>query len=239
MTAQTITLNGTGAASFTISAGSLAVGADTLTVSYSGDGNYSAASNTSMVTVTNPPPTPESFTITGTAVTVTPGATTGNTSMITVTATPTCSCSVLLTAAITSSPAAATSGPTGSQIQPVLSFGSTSPVSLMSSNTGMATLTIYTVPPGSTLRASGNNKAPWLPVGGAALACVLLVGIPAKRRRWQRMLGMVLLLAALSAGLLGCTHALSGGTAPGTYTITVTGASGTNTAAGTVTLNVQ
>jgi hypothetical protein len=109
----------------------------------------------------------------------------------------------------------------------------------MSSNTGTATLTIYTVPPGTEIRASVNNKAPWLPFGGAALACVLLFGIPARRRRWQRMLGMVLLLAALTAGVLGCTAPLSGGTAPGTYTITVTGVSGTTTAMGTVTLNVH
>lgn len=238
ITAQTITLNSTGGASFTISAGSLAVGADTLTLSYSGDSNYTVASKTSTITVTNPPAS-ESFTITGTAVTVAPGATTGNSSVITVTATPSCSCSVILTAAITSSPAGATSGPGEAQIQPVLSFGATSPVSLMSSNTGAATLTIYTVPPNSVIRASQDHKAPWLPVGGAALACVLLVGIPARRRRWQRMLGMVLLLAAFSAGMLGCISPLEGGTAPGTYIITVTGVSGTNTATGTVTLNVK
>jgi len=196
------------------------------------------ASKTSTITVTNPPAS-ESFTITGTAVTVAPGATTGNSSVITVTATPSCSCSVILTAAITSSPAGATSGPGEAQIQPVLSFGATSPVSLMSSNTGAATLTIYTVPPNSVIRASQDHKAPWLPVGGAALACVLLVGIPARRRRWQRMLGMVLLLAAFSAGMLGCISPLEGGTAPGTYIITVTGVSGTNTATGTVTLNVK
>jgi hypothetical protein len=238
ITAQTIILNSTGGASFSLSAGSLAVGTDTLTVSYSGDSNYTVVSKSSTVTVTNPTVS-ETFTITGTAVTVAPGATTGNSSVITVTATPSCSCSVILTAAITSSPAGATSGPGEAQIQPVLSFGSTSPVSLMNSNTGTSTLTIYTVPPNSMIRASGDSKAPWLPAGGAALACVLLVGIPAKRRRWQRMLGMVLLLAALSAGLMGCTGPLSAGTAPGTYTITVTGVSGTNTATGTVTLDVQ
>jgi hypothetical protein len=53
------------------------------------------------------------------------------------------------------------------------------------------------------------------------------------------MLGMVLLLAALSAGAVGCINPLSGGTAPGTYTITITGVSGTNTATGTVTLDVK
>ena len=240
ITAQTMTLGSSGGASFTIAAGSLAVGTDTLTVSYSGDSNYTVAGKTSTITVTTPPPPPtEMFTITGTAVSVAAGATAGNNSVITVTATPSCSCSVILTASVTSSPAGATSGPGGAQIQPVLSFGSTSPVSLLSSNTGTATLTIYTVPPGSSIQASVNEKTPWLPMGGAALACMLLVGIPGRRRTWQRMLGMVLLLVALSAGVLGCTAPLSGGTAPGTYTITVTGVSGATTDTGTITLNVQ
>jgi hypothetical protein len=233
ITSQTVTLSSTGGAGFIIPAGALATGSDTLTASYSGDGNYTTASNTSTVTVTvvGPPPA-LSFTITGTAVTVAPGASTGNTSTITVTATPACSCSIALTAEITSSPA-------GAQNPPTLSFGSTTPVSLMTSNKGTATLTIHTGAPGATPQVSGNNNTPWLPAAGAALACVLLMGIPAGRRRGQKMLGLVLLLASLSAGLLGCTSPLKGGTAPGTYTITVTGTSGTSTATGMVTLNVR
>jgi hypothetical protein len=233
ITAQIVTLSSTGGASFTIPAGSLAAGSDTLTANYSGDSNYTTASNTSKVTVTvaSTPP-PASFTITGTAVTVTPGATKGDTSTITVTSTPACNCTVALTAAITSGPAKAQNSPT-------LSFGSTTPVSLMTADTAMAILTIDTVAPGVTPQVSSDNKAPWLPAGGAALACVLLMGVRATRRRGQWMLGLVLLLASLSAGLLGCTNPLEGGTTPGTYTITVTGTSGTTTATGKVTLTVQ
>jgi hypothetical protein len=230
--AQTVTLSGTGGASFAISAGSLATGSDTLTASYSGDSDYTTASNTSKVTVTTVTPPPVSFTITGTAVTVAPGATTGNASTVTVTSTSSCSCSVALTADLTSSPA-------GAQNPPTLSFGSTTPVSLTTANTGTALLAIHTTPPGLAPQVSSNNRASWLPIGGAALACVLLVGFPTGRRSWQRMLGIVLLLVSVATGLLGCTKQLSGGTTPGTYTITVTGTSGATTATGTVTLTVQ
>ncbi len=232
MTAQTLTLSNTGGASFTISAGALSVGSDTLTVSYSGDSNYNMTSNTSAITVTNgSSSSPVSFTIAGTAVTVQAGATTGNTSTIIVLASSSCSCNVALTAAITSSPS-------GAQDAPTLSFGSTTPVNLMTSNTGTATLAIATTRPGATLQATG-TKAPWLPSGGTALACVLLLSIPASRRRWQKILGMVLLLFSLSAALEGCVSPLPGGTTPGTYVITVTGTSGTTSSTGTVMLDVQ
>jgi hypothetical protein len=88
---------------------------------------------------------------------------------------------------------------------------------------------------------------PWYAGGGAVLACVLLFGIPARRRSWRTMLGMMALLAALSGGVLSCGGGGSGGTCtsinPGTttgaYIITVTGTSGTNSATGTITLNVN
>lgn len=229
-------LSNTGGATFTIAPGILTVGSDTLTVSYSGDINYNATTNTSTVTVTtSTTTTPVTFTITGTAVTITAGATTGNTSTITVASSPACNCNVALTAAIASGPASA-------QDPPTLSFGSTTPVNLTSSTSGTATLTITTK--SNSTQASTGGKMPWLPAGGAALACAFLLGIPANRRRWQRILATVLLLVALSLGLQGCTGPKPGGggltgTTPGTYVITVTGVSGTNSGAGTVTLTVQ
>ena len=235
-TTEVLPLSNTGSATFTIAPGTLTVGSDTLTASYSGDINYNATTNTSTITVTGgTTTTPVTFTITGTAVAITAGATTGNTSTITVTASSACNCNVALTAAIAS-------GPTPAQDPPTLSFGSTSSVNLMSSTSGTATLTITTKP--NTTQASTSGNAPWLPAGGAALACAFLLGIPANRRRWQRVLATVLLLVALSLGLQGCTGPKPGGggltgTTPGTYVITVTGVSGTNSGAGTVTLTVQ
>ena len=184
-----------------------------------------------------------SFTITGTAVTVAPGATTGNTSIITVTPSGGFTGPVTLTAAVTSSPANAIEPPT-------FSFGSTSPVNLTGSSNGTGTLTITTIAP-QTSSCTADNRTqhgvPWYAGGGAVLACMLLFGIPARRRNWRRMLGMIALLIALAGGMMACggggqktcSTPVIDGTTPGSYTVTVTGTDGTTTATGTVALTVQ
>ena len=238
-TSAASTLDG-GSATINIPAGSLATGSDTLTVSYSGDANYSAANGTGTVTVTTAPN--PSFALTGTSVTVSPGATTGNQSTITVTPSGGFTGSVGLTAAITSSPA-------GAQYPPTLSFGSTTPVSITSASAGDATLTISTTAATSAaLEHPQNHAVPWYAAGGATLACLLLFGIPAKRRRWRAMLALLSLLVAVTGGVLACGSGGGGGggggtgnpgTTAGTYTVTVTGTSGTITETGTVQLTVQ
>jgi len=57
-----------------------------------------------------------------------------------------------------------------------------------------------------TTRADASEPGirPWLGAGGAALACVLLVGIPARRRAWKAWLGVFLLMAAFGGVLVGC-----------------------------------
>jgi hypothetical protein len=87
-----------------------------------------------------------------------------------------------------------------------------------------------------------NNKLLWSSAGGAVLAVVFLFGIPARRRKWQTMLGMVMLLLSICGVAAGCGgQAAKGnsGTTPGSYTVTVTGTSGTTTATGIVSLTVQ
>ncbi len=120
-----------GGATIDIPAGTLVIGIDTLTVAYSGDNYYQSATGTATVTVT------PGFTISGGAVTVSPGATTGNTSTITVTPSRGFIGSVAMTAAITSEPS-------GAQDLPTLSFGATSPVAITGASAGTATLTITT-----------------------------------------------------------------------------------------------
>ena len=184
-----------------------------------------------------------SFTITGASVTVTAGTTTGNTSTITLTPNG-FSGSVVLTAAVTSSPANAVNLPT-------FSFGTTSPVTLNGSTNETATLTITTTAP-QTLQCTADNRTqhgvPWYAGGGAALACMLLFGIPARRRNWRRMLGMIALLIALAGGMMACgggggqktcSTPVIAGTTPGSYTVTVTGTSDTTIVTGTVALTVQ
>ena len=238
-TSAATTLSG-GTATINIPAGSLAVGTDTLTATYSGDSNYSPASGTNSVTVT---PVSPSFTVGGTAVSVSPGTTNGNTSTITVTPSGGFTGNVTLTATITSSP-------TGAQDPPTLSFGSTSPVDITGASAGTATLTIST-----TAATSGALAYPvrpgvrWYTAGsaGMALALVFGMGIPARRRNWRTRLGLLVFLMALTGGLLACGSGGSSGgggggnpgTTAGTYTVTVTGTSGNTTAKGTVTLTVQ
>ncbi len=183
------------------------------------------------------------FTITGTPVTVTAGATSGNTSAITLSPTLGFTSNVALTAAITS-------GPSGG-IQPTLSFGSTTPVSITGAAAGTATLAISTTASSTTQCTSENRMQqgiPWYSGGGAVLACVLLFGIPARRRSWLKILSMSLLLIALAGGAIACGGGGGGktcnpttiaGTMPGSYTITVTGVSPSTTSTGTISLTVQ
>jgi hypothetical protein len=220
-----------------IPAGTLAPGVDTLQATYA-DGNFPGTTGQGSVTVTAPPPNP-SFTVAGTAVSVTAGATTGNTSTITVTPANGFAGSVALMAAI--SPTTGT--------PPTLSFGSTTPVSITGTAAGTAMLTVTTMGTGQGGCIAMNEVQrglPWYARGGAVLACLFLCGSPARRRRLRAMLGILIVLAALTGGVLACGGAgghscpvVPAGTTPGTYTVTVTGTSGTETATGTFTLTVQ
>lgn len=184
-----------------------------------------------------------SFSITGTSVSVAAGATTGNTSTVTLTPANGFTGSIALTAAITSSPANAV-------LPPTLSFGTTSPVSISGTTAGTATLTISTTAsssPGCTGSATPQRSAPWY-FGGAALACISLIGIPGRRRSWRTMIGMAGVLVALVSGVaacggsgggMACPNVISAGTTAGVYVITVTGMSGSITETGTVQLTVE
>ena len=231
------TVSGT-TASFIIS------GTCTIDANQAGNSAYAAAPMVPQ-TFTVSQPVPTTFTVAGTAVTVNPGATTANTSTVTLTPAGGFTGSVALTAAVTSSPA-------GAQYPPSLSFGYTSPVSITGASAGTATLTISTTAAtSSALSYPKRPGVPWYAAGGATLACLLLLGIPAQRRSWRTILGMLMFLAALTAGVVACGGGGNGGgggggggggiagTTAGTYTITVTGTSGSTTATGIVALTVQ
>lgn len=159
-------------AQITIPGGTLAAGIDTLQAVYT-NGNFPGSSGQASVTVTEVAPGP-SFVITGTAVTIKAGATTGNTSTITVTPAGGFTGTVALTAAVTASPV-------GTVVPPTISFGATSPVSITGTATGTAMLTITTTategPCTSSIQVQ--RKFPWY-AGGAALACLCLVRIPVR-----------------------------------------------------------
>jgi len=60
--------------------------------------------------------------------------------------------------------------------------------------------------------------------GGAVLAFILFLGIPARRRSWRTMVGMMVLMVMLGslAGCGGTSNPIPSGTTPDVYTFTVT-----------------
>jgi hypothetical protein len=124
------------------------------------------------------------------------------------------------------------------------------PTSVTVNGNTTATLTINASTPASSVKSPvpSARRMEWLAAsGGAALAGVFLLGLPARRRRWRSMLSLVC-LAILAAGI-GCGGGGGGSSTPappttptppptsgatatpaGTYTIVVTGTLGTTLA---------
>jgi hypothetical protein len=230
----------------TLSTSSLAAGVHPITAIYQGDSNYTAAVSASVSVTVIANTVPPGFTISATPVSVKPGATTGNISTITVVPSGGFTGTVVLEATIASSPVNA-------QNMPVLSFGSTSRVILTGTAQGTATLTIGTAAGSSSALAHPQqNAVPCYAAGSSALACILLCCVPARRRRWGAMLGMLVLLASMASGMLACVQVSKSsdgggsggstsvpGTAAGTYTLTILGTSGSSSAKGSVILIVE
>jgi hypothetical protein len=229
----TVTLSGGGYSSpseplmngtytFTIPANSLASGPDPLAVNYGGDNNYAAGSNSATVTVTE-----STFTLSNPAVAVTPATIAPGASaaaVVTVAATSGYTGTVTLTCQQTGGPS------TGDGTSCTLAGGAA--VTLTSGTTsGTVTFSVATAAPvAAAVTYPQIRKNGWTGAGtGAVLAVLMLVGIPARRRSWRQMLGVLVLMAALG-GLAGCgSSSTSGGgggqtdpgTAAGTYTYTV------------------
>jgi Bacterial Ig-like domain (group 3)/FG-GAP-like repeat len=223
-----------GAASFTIPAGALASGANTLTAAYSGDATYAAESATATVTVAQvsmaiPAPTAVPA---GTSATATVALTAGSSY----------SGTLNLACALTKSP-------TGAVGLPTCSLNPAS-VSLKSSGGATSVLTLSTTASSSASLANPSRKNLWGFGGGSAVLAVLfLCGIPARRRRFASLLTLLCLVFASLA--IGCGGGGSRGnnlgpatpgTTSGAYIFTVTGtdsASAAITTSTTVTLTVQ
>jgi hypothetical protein len=134
----------------------------------------------------------------------------------------------------------ATSDPAGCSLAPasVTISGATAQSSTLTITTTAATTA------GVDPKASGLG---WYATGSATLACVLLCGIPARRRGWRSVFGMLILLACISSLLVSCGGGGGGGgstpsnpgTTAGAYTVTITGTSGSSTKTTTVALTVN
>lgn len=186
----------------------------------------------------------ESFALTNSGnVTIAPGATTGNASSITVTPSGGYTGYVDLTCTLTSTT-------TNNVIPP----GCTVPPSVyISGNSGVtATATISSTAP-STAAAHPTLREAFFAGGGTLFACLLFFGVPARRRLWRNILGVLAICTFIS--FLGCGGGsvssstggggggggVATGTTPGTYTFTVTGTDSSNsqrTSTTTVTVSV-
>jgi len=237
--AGTVTLSGGGYTSppqnlvggsytFTVPAGSLTVGTDTLAVTYGGSSTYAAAtSNSAKVTVTGTTSTP-TFVVNNplpvvSPTTIAPGATSAAT--ITASSTNGYAGSVTLSCVLTS--------PTTLSDPPSCSVTSGSPVTLSSTATsGTATVTIYTTAASAALiypKLPGKSRGLFGAGSGAVLALLFFFGIPARRRSWRSMLGILVVMATLGSlaacgggGSATTTPPPNSGTSAGTYTFTVT-----------------
>jgi len=214
---QTLT---NGSYTFTIPANSLGAGTDVLTVNYGGDGSYAAGSNnTASVTVTESTFTLNVPVVAVTPSTIAPGA--SATAVVTVAPVGGYTGTVTLTCQQTGGPA------TGDGTSCTLASGS----GVTLGTTGTVTFTVGTTAPVASMTYPQIRKNGWAGAGsGAVLAVLVLCGIPARRRSWRQMLGMLVLMTALG-GLAGCgSSSTTGGggggnsdpgTAAGTYTYTV------------------
>jgi len=224
------TLSG-GAASFNIPAGTLSDGANTLTAAYSGDATYNSSTGTASVTVTQVVTTAPSPTA------VNPGA--SATATVTLTAGSTYSGTMNISCTLATSP-------TGAQDLPACSLNPAS-VTLTAGGSGTTQLTVTTTASSTSSLAPSSEPNPWRLGGGAILAAMLMLGIPAKRRRWLSMLALLAVVAV--AGVLGCGGGQSSpppvtnpGTTAGVYTFIVAGADSANSTITTSTIvkiNVQ
>jgi len=206
--------------------------ANTYTVAVTGTSG--SINSTTPVTVIVTPASASAFALTSSGnIAVSPGATTGNTSTISVTPSGGFTGNVALTCSI--SPTAA-SDPATCSLSPATA-------DITASAAVTSTLTVATTAASSALNAP--LKIFWPAAGGTALAAAFFFFLPGRRRGWLAMLGLIAIFAAL-AGLSACGGGISGGggpsnpgTTPGTYTVTVTGTSGSLTATTPVTLTVN
>lgn len=211
-----------GAYTFSVAAGALPLGTDTLTVAYSGDPTYATTTGSTTVTVTEI----GSYSLAASTTTaIAPGASTSST----ITATPAggYTGSITLTCSV--------GAITGGTDTPTCSVGSAIAVTGAAAATG--SVTVFTTAaatsakkgPGGTAQIRNDRTGGWLSAGGAALACLLFFGIPARRRNWKTLVS-VLIFTSIFGALSGCGGGGGGGggttdpgTTAGTYTVTVTG----------------
>ena len=249
-----ITIGGTNASSFALTPANTCVGSiapsatctisvtftpaalGTLTGTISVTDNAAGSPQTVSLTGTGAEPSGAAFALAAPALAVTHG--TPGTETVTVTST-----NYIGTVNLTCSVAPLTGG-----IDTPTCTGATAATVTSVGGTGTGTLTIGSTASTSSARAASQRAqlekrktaGRWAGVGSIAVAGLLLFGIPARRRNWRSILGVLVLMTGIGilSGCGGGSHTPTG-TTPGTYTVTVTGAdSVTSTITGSTTFTL-
>jgi hypothetical protein len=205
-----------GSYTVTIPANSLSSGTDPLTATYNGDSVYLSEAATPV----NVAVTQSVYAITSsTPAAIAPGASASST--ITVNSSTGYAGTVTLTCALTSSPTGAADLPSCSAVT-----GSSSVTLSSGTTSGTGTVTVTTTAATTSMLAKPRFGG-W--AGGAVLAFLMFLGIPARRRSWRAMLGALALMLTLGS-LAACGGGGGGGggggnpgTTAGSYVFTVTG----------------
>jgi subtilase family serine protease len=228
-----------GVATFTLATGSLSSGSHTVSAAYSGDTIFAGSKGAVSVDVTSA--VAPDFTLTPATTTVTAAA--GGTApgiLYTVTPVNGFTGPVNFTVSTTSPTLNATPSLTASSLQITAPTAGTTTLNLSAyvssdakTGTGLARHAIGLVRVRNPQQPGSKGGVEWYAGPGAALACVVLLMVP-RRKRMGALLGLVVSLAALGGmlGLQGCgSNSTVGSTqinaTPGTYTIIVT-ATGTS-----------
>ena len=198
----------------------LAAGPNTLNVTYPGDGNYNAGGPATIVYTLNAGGG-SSFAVTASPTTVT--LSNGGSASTTVSVTPQGGFTGTVSLACAVAPSG---GPTCSFATPSVAITSGPATDTLTVNAGSGSSALH-------MPASPSERT-WYTAGRVALAGVLLLGLPGRRRAWQRMLSLMLLIVA--TGVIGCGGG-SSSKQPATYQVTVTATSGNATPV-TTTINV-
>jgi subtilase family serine protease len=212
-------LNG-GSATIAISGNTLSARTDILTAAYSGDSVYASGIGTATVTVAQ-----STYSLTATTPSaVSPGSSavstiTGQSSSTDYTGTVTLNSCSLTSSSVTNPTDPPTCSVTGTII-----YSAGTP-----SGSGTAAVSTTSTTSESAYPTAADKGRGWADAaGGFALAFLVFLGIPARRRNWRPLLGLVVLLTALGS-LSGCggggtaTTTTTTQTSSGTYTFTISG----------------
>jgi len=201
-----------------------------ITATYAGDTGYagstSAAANLTITGTTASPGTANLPSFTS-------GATTGNTDTVTFTSvsgfagTITVACNIVATAGSPAIPATCAPNPTS---VPIIANGTATSTITITSTTAQA----HSAPLQAGLGTWG--------LRGGAMVAMLLCLVPFRRRRFVRTLAAFVLMAGALVALSGCGGSAAAAvkkSSAGTYTVTTTGTSGTETASTTFTVTIN